>query len=248
MEQIMHRAAQYLATAAISFLEKKEDDSHTNLGWIDSLPGLVTHPLTAEGDMLALNYETFSLEWRKGDSSIHTLWLEGKTHDEVIEWIAEISKQQVLQKAYEYALHYDLPYPVITDDYTYSMGNPERLKGLVQNRTRVNHALVRTLAANGLTSDVRIWPHHFDSGGFAMANETLGIGLGMAVPDSMIDDFYLYVSGYHGHDFVDTTSFEPLSTGTVYSEGWKGIALPVQGLSEEDMLSFFNEAISRYTN
>lgn len=29
----MHLASQYLAAAAISFVPKKDDDSHTNLGW-----------------------------------------------------------------------------------------------------------------------------------------------------------------------------------------------------------------------
>ncbi len=248
MEQIMHRAAQYLATAAISFLDKKEDDSHTNLGWNDAILGMETHPLNESGDTLALNYNSFSLQWRQGEAILHSFALEGKTHREVIDWISEVSQQQGMKKPYHYVLHYELPYPTIMDDYTYSIENPERLEELIQNRTRVNHALINTLVANGLSSDVRIWPHHFDSGGFVMANDVLGIGLGMAVPDTMIPDFYLYVSGYHGHDFVETASFKPLKVGRVYSDGWKGIALPVQGLSEDSMLSFFNEAISCYLN
>ncbi len=242
----MHRAAQYLATAAISFLEKKDDDSHTNLGWNTEIPGLETHPLTHDGQMLALNYASFSLEWRQDGKARHTFPLEGSTHAEAINWVSKTSKEQGLVKEYSYSLHYELPYEAITDGYRYTLEDREQLDRLVQIRSQVNNALFAALQQNGLQSDVRIWPHHFDSGGFAMANDILGIGLGMAVPDTMINDFYLYVSGYHGHNFVDTAAFGPLQNGTVYSEGWKGIALAVHDLDETQMVSFFNEAISRY--
>ena len=33
MKEQIHLAAQYLAAAGISFLEKRDDDSHTNLGF-----------------------------------------------------------------------------------------------------------------------------------------------------------------------------------------------------------------------
>lgn len=59
---MMHLAAQYLAAAGISFVEKKADYSHTNLGWSIDKQRLETHPLSEKGDVLALNYNTFSLE------------------------------------------------------------------------------------------------------------------------------------------------------------------------------------------
>jgi hypothetical protein len=93
---------------------------------------------------------------------------------------------------------------------------------------------------------VRVWPHHFDSGAFYMANENLGIGLGMAIPDSMINDFYLYVSAYHGHSFVELSKKIEISKGTYYNQGWKGFALPLHGITKEDANSFFSESINIY--
>ncbi|GAB5400406.1 MAG: hypothetical protein Aureis2KO_19910 [Aureisphaera sp.] len=247
MEQIMHRAAQYLATAAISFLEKKEDDSHTNLGWNEAISRMETRPLTGNGDQLSLNYKSFALEWIRNEEVLNKLSLQGKTHGDIVAWISDVSKNVGMDKAYSHSLHYDLPYEKLNDGFIYNLYHSEKINELIENRNKVHGALSEVLRMNNLTSEIRIWPHHFDSGAFAMVNDTLGIGLGMAMPDTMIDDFYLYVSGYHGHDFVDTSAFAPLKIGKVYSDGWKGIALPVKGLNRDDMTSFFNEAIARYT-
>ncbi|MEM6380925.1 MAG: hypothetical protein AAF705_22325, partial [Bacteroidota bacterium] len=59
MVKTFHIAAQYLTTVAISFLEKKDDDSHTNLGWKNG--GLHTHPLSSANCTLTLDYSSFSL-------------------------------------------------------------------------------------------------------------------------------------------------------------------------------------------
>ena len=47
-----HWAAQYLATAAKSFIPAKEDDSHTNLGYDHENALLYTHPMSEEEQVL----------------------------------------------------------------------------------------------------------------------------------------------------------------------------------------------------
>ena len=79
-----------------------------------------------------------------------------------------------------------------------------------------------------------------------MADEEKGIGLGMAIPDAMINDFYFYVSGYIGHDAIELPSETTLEKGSYHSEGWKGFALPVSGVTEEEVVSFFTNAINQY--
>ena len=80
----MHLAAQYLAAAGISFVEKKADDSHTNLGWSIDKQRLETHSLSTDGDVLALNYNTFSLEWDSLENNA-SFALDGKTHQQVLD-------------------------------------------------------------------------------------------------------------------------------------------------------------------
>ena len=98
MEEVMHRAAQYLAAAGISFLKKRDDDSHTNLGWRSDLTSLLTYKLNKKGDKLALNYNSFSLEWVNGETVSENLLLEGTTHSEVISWISETAVKNGITK------------------------------------------------------------------------------------------------------------------------------------------------------
>ncbi|MEO1030235.1 MAG: hypothetical protein AAFX55_02465 [Bacteroidota bacterium] len=244
MITIMHMAAQYLATAAISFIEKKEDDSHTNLGWTDH--SLETHPFP-NGDSLRLNYENFSLEWQHQNGNKEHLLLNHKTHKEIVEWISEMSQGNGINKPYSYNLHYELPYPKISDLTTFNLTSQDRLNDLINHRDLAHQVITHVLKTGGYESSVRIWPHHFDTGAFFTTHDNLGNGLGMAIPDSLIDDFYLYVSGYKGHDIVELPSDTNLEKGTYYSNGWKGFALPVTGITEDEATRFFTNAINQYT-
>ena len=54
MEKMLYLAAQYLAAAGISFLEKKEDDSHTNLAFNSNNAQLSSRVLSSKGDVYLL--------------------------------------------------------------------------------------------------------------------------------------------------------------------------------------------------
>ena len=111
MKKQMHLAAQYLAAAGISFLDKREDDSHTNLGF-DTDCGIVsTHPLSKNNDSLSLDYKKFTLVWNSSNEST-SFRLDGATHQQIVEWISEVS-QKFLGKQYDYKFHYDLPLSLI---------------------------------------------------------------------------------------------------------------------------------------
>ena len=61
----MYLAAQYLAAAGISFVEKKDDDSHTNLSY-DAFGDRIYGRWIAgpQGNIiLGLNLRTFQFEW-----------------------------------------------------------------------------------------------------------------------------------------------------------------------------------------
>ncbi|MEP2240101.1 MAG: hypothetical protein ABJI22_17170 [Maribacter sp.] len=244
MDKMMHLAAQYLAAAGISFLEKKADDSHTNLGWSSDKQRLETHPLSTDGDVLALNYNTFSLEWNSTKNNA-SFALDGKTHQQVLEWLTN-SANAFLGKTYSYSFHYDLPYS-IDDSFTFKLDKAQ-LKELADLRTLTQSGLEKTLAVNGLASDIRIWPHHFDSGAYIVISEDLSIGLGLAVPDTMINEHYFYISGYKGHNGLDTSKFSSLSLGEWKNEGFKGAVLPATKITEEHAIQFFTEAINTYKN
>jgi hypothetical protein len=242
MEKMMHLAAQYLAAAGISFVEKKADDSHTNLGLSIDKKQLETHPLSANGDVLALNYTTFSLEWisPKNNASFP---LDGKTHQQILEWVIS-SADTFLGKKYTYDFHYELPYS-INDSFTFKL-NASKLKELADLRTLTQSSLEKTLKETGLESSIRVWPHHFDSGAYAGLTDDVAVGFGLAVPDTMINDHYFYISGYKVHSGLDTSKFDSLSLGEWKNDGFKGAVLPATKIKEEQVIQFFIEAINTY--
>ncbi len=239
----MHLAAQYLATAAICFIQKKEDDSHTNFGWANHT--LETHEFP-NGDKLGLNYENFSLEWVHHNGNKEHLLLNQTTHKEITDWISETSAKIGIEKPYEYKLHYKLPYDEIIDATSFNLKNQEDLNVLIKQRDLAQQVFDSLLKSNAFDSPIRIWPHHFDTGAYVTINSKLSIGLGMAIPDELINDFYFYVSGYNGHDSIKIESAKDLKHGTYYDNGWKGFALPVNGIDKDTAIRFCQEAINKY--
>lgn len=243
MTQQLHLAAQYLATAAKSFLEAKADDSHTNLGFSVEEKSIQTWPLDYMGTKLCLNYEQFSLEWKSHESN--SFLLDGKTHEEVVNWLSQTSKILGFEKPYQFDLHYDMPYSMNPTD-KFKKSDVQELIGL---RTLAQNALKSFLEKEQLTSDIRIWPHHFDSGAFSkLDNSEKSVGMGLSIPDSMINEHYFYISGYLGHDSLDTSTFKSLSHGKWLNEGFKGAVLPASETNEEIVVQFFREALKNYKN
>ncbi|WP_276166325.1 hypothetical protein [Zobellia alginiliquefaciens] len=242
MRKQMHLAAQYLAAAGISFLPKKDDDSHTNLGWSNEKQQMETHRLSPNGDVLALDYGTFSLIWNSNSGSA-ALPLNNRSHAEVLKWIQETSAA-FLSKSYTYAFHYDLPYTIDTS-FTYHLDESE-LKELASLRTLAQSSLEKVLKETGLESDVRIWPHHFDSGAYASLNDDIAVGLGLAIPDAMVNEHYFYVSGYEKGKGIDTSNFKNLSLGEWKNEGFEGAVLIADHRNKKEVVKFFIEAINGY--
>ncbi len=239
----MHLAAQYLAAAGISFVEKKDDDSHTNLGFSVGTGRMETHPLSSNGDVLSLDYKNFTLNW--GSQNNNTSFrLDGATHEKTLEWLKEVS-ETFLKKTYSYEFHYDLPYE-IDDDFMFKLLDSGKLNELVHLRILTQLTLEKVLKDNDLTSDIRVWPHHFDSGAYASLDKDIAIGFGLAVPDTMCAEHYFYISGYKGHDALNTDGLSALSTGEWKNDGFKGAILPAAEVKELEALLFFNEAIENY--
>lgn len=236
-------ASQYLAAAGISFLPKEADDSHTNLGFNAEGGYLETHPLSSNDDKLILNYKSFSLEWKSKEQS-KVFKLDGATHKEVVTWISETSKA-ALHKEYVYDFHYELAY-AIEDTSTFKLEDTAALEELEALRVLAQHVLEQINAEYSLNTSIRVWPHHFDSGIYSeIPNSDLTVGLGLAIPDSLCKDHYLYITGYKNGNAMETKGLEALTQGTWVSEGFKGGILTTKDLSEASGLAFFNEAIER---
>ncbi len=245
MQKMMHLAAQYLAAAGISFVEKQEDDSHTNFGFTPAMGLMTTHPLSDSGDVLSLDYKRFALIWSspKGNSSFN---LDGATHKQVLAWVQETS-QNALKRRYVYDLHYELPYE-FDDHFVFELLDKNALQALLGQRILIQNVLEKVLKDNYLKSPIRVWPHHFDTGAYASLNNDsdIYVGFGLAIPDTLCNEHYLYISGYNDRGAIDTANFASLDKGEWKNEGFKGAILPVAGLTEPEAVQFFQQAITIY--
>lgn len=239
----MHLAAQYLTAAGISFLDKKEDDSHTNLGLSVETGRLETHPLSENGAILSLDYKDFSLSWNAKNGST-SFPLNGATHAEVLWWLRETSRT-FLNAAYSYKFHYALPFE-ITPNFKFELVSAEKLIELLQLRILAQSTLEEILAVCKLESPIRVWPHHFDTGAYARLDNTIDIGFGLAIPDRICEAHYFYISGYKGHTTLSTTDFTQLSYGEWKNDNFKGAILPAEHIERSKAVSFFKEAINNY--
>lgn len=245
MQAQLHLAAQYLATAGVSFLDKKDDDSHTNLGFSLGEKSLQTWSLDSVGTKLCLDYPNFELKWIRGEKT-DSLSLDKKGHKEVVDWIKKVSQSLHPDKSYEYQLHYELPYAMSPNDRFELLDSDEVIR-LVQLRSLAQNVLSRVLEEENLNSDIRIWPHHFDTGAFSkLENSDVSVGLGLSIPDSLVNDHYFYISGYKGHESTGTSGFVPLCVGDWLTEDFKGAILPASGTDETIAVQFFREALKSY--
>lgn len=242
---MMYLAAQYLAGAGISFLEKRKDDSHTNMEFRVEDATLHSRQLNKLGSTLSLNYNSFSLQWNTTNSET-SIPLNGNTHSGILSWLKKSSEDAGFKKAYKYEFHYEPTYG-ITDDFKFALLDAGKLSQLMHLRILAELALEDFLQHNGLNSEIRVWPHHFDTGAFAIFQEKpdMAVGLGLAVPDTLVDDHYFYIRGYKDGNSIDPAGFSPLHQGYWQKKDFKGAILPAMNIDKAGALTFFQDAFEQ---
>lgn len=246
MDKQMHLAAQYLAAAGISFTEPKDDDSHTNLGFDVERKSMETRVLSTQVDVLALNYRKFLLEWHSFEETI-SFSLHGKTHKEILQWLQAVSKKR-LGKEYTYAFHYDVPYS-IDEKFTFQLTDVHKLEYLCNLRMLAQHTFEAITEEYNLDTEIRVWPHHFDTGGYAELNNSgIAIGFGLATPDTVCNEHYFYIAGYKNGTTIDPKDFKALSQGNWINKGVTGAISPARKLVASEAFQFFEETINSYKN
>ena len=241
----IHIASQYLAAAAISFLEKKPDDSHTNLGWDPINNRLMTHSIG--NNQIGINLATANLEWfinGKLDASID---LQESTHREILNWFIEAVNRNGIEKDYIYDFHYDLPYDALDEENIFSFDKKEMMRYAV-NLTKAQRSFNAFLIENKLTSAIRVWPHHFDLGFYTSLDDTgdLFMSGGLAMADTMVDELYFYAAGWIKGVAINSRTYTGLEKGE-WRNDWDGAILRLGQADEMDVIQFLNQTKYRFT-
>lgn len=241
----IHLVSQYLAAAGISFVAPQEDDSHTNLLFNEATKSLETREFSKEKDLLSFHFESFSLIWRFAAGQ-EVFPLEAMKHQDVLKWLNAIAHKR-LAKEYTYQFHYDLPYHLDLQD-VFSLDDVHTVTELYTLRVLAQHAFENLKELHHLDTEIRVWPHHFDTGGYAKLPEyeNVYIGFGLAIPDTVCEDHYFYISGYKDGEIMHTNQFDALSKGQWAEPAFTGAILSANKVNSSQIMQFYKEAISRY--
>ena len=230
-DQQIHQLSQTLAKFGRSFSQQQKDDSHTNLGfdYVGSQVWSRWATIQSHNMALALNLEI--QEFLVKDSNYQTIVsfdLIGKTQSDTEQTIAAYLNQHFAIEANDFLkpLHFEIPvYPIKND--TIKKWNVESVSQWLDYRNQANQAC--SYLANHLNkeAEIRIWPHHFDTGIYIEPNNKVGIGFGLAMADSMINEPYYYFSAYGlNGNTVNYSKTPMLSVGEwITGEHWNGAVL-----------------------
>jgi hypothetical protein len=251
----LHWLSQVLTKANRAYVPEQKDDSHTNLyfdalekrilgRWIDVPKGKI---------ILALNLQSFSFEWL--DLKHNTLHEVSALNNSMKHLEQNVSQYpgslNMRTETFSLPLHFEI------SDYKIEKLNEDDisedgLKSWIYFRHLANMACQDMLGYLQLESEIRIWPHHFDTGIYTQVTEYFGLGFGLAMEDTMVGQAYFYLSGYNAESPISYLNLKQLNAGKwEIGERWNGAVLPINAIpdaSSEEALKLIQNFIKETTS
>lgn len=233
-DQYIHWLCQVITKANRSFVTANTDDSHTNLyfDWLGNRIAGRWIETEKSKILLTLNLSNLQFEWLNSTyQTVASFTTIGKKLDEVENEIAgQLGEMGLNSDGFTDKLHYKIPDYPFTNEAIKPVSEKD-MRGWIYFRNLANKVCLALLGHLQLEGEIRIWPHHFDTGIYVVTNEGTGIGFGLAMSDSMVGDPYFYMSGYPASGLLEFNDLPALSKGKwEIGEGWKGAVLPLSEL------------------
>lgn len=256
--EIVHRAIQIIVKASKSWLPEKADDSHTNLNWNIKSKSFESREFQFKV-RLFLNLSSFELEIHQNEKIKKAVKLSGQKHQNI-----EGELNQSLQllgfdkEIWNPKLHYDLPYSSL-EEFSYPIFNSGYFQEFVEIRNFGQDLFLQFESKQNLNLELRTWPHHFDLGGQIIHNQdgngetSCSLGLGLAMQDSLIPEYYLYLSHWAKGDENKSQNPPQIKIGE-WNKDMSMYILRISDLNEsansnEEMANqFLSEAIDNSKN
>ena len=243
IDQRIHLLSQIISKVNRTFVPKKKDDSHTNLFFDPISHRIYGRWIDIENNniILALNIKDFVFEWLNNKRQIiQSLGIQGQTMSDIEHTIARSLPGVGLKNdGFRDKLHYEMPvYPFRSEPFeTFDISSRENWE---YYRSVANVACNELLGHLQIDGEIRIWPHHFDTGIYIEPNSSLGLGFGLAMEDGLMDSPYFYFSGYrlNGGEF-DYTKVPELHFGKwKISDNWNGAILALSDLKKDKQIVY----------
>lgn len=234
-EITIHRVCQLLALTGVNLVPKKDDDSHTNLAWDDKNSLVAGRYFQLNNQTMRLVFAIKPQELRfetKEGQLVSSIDLSYSDHETLVMWWRMQLQELGASKDLIDEVHYDLPE---TEAYTTVEISSELAEydDLWMTIRRQANQVFNTLNTNtNQQSEIRIWPHHFDTGVYySITGDTQAIGAGMAIADTLMAEPYYYIYAWSKDTELDYSAAPDLGKGKWLTGTWKGAVLPISSIS-----------------
>lgn len=230
-DKYLHWLTQIIAKANRTFVPSKPDDSHSNLyfdaidfrivgRWIETPKGRI---------ILSYNMIAQGFEWQSDQKiTIQSVETIGKSIAAIEDELQQGLRSMGIEKPdFSEKMHYEIPAYDFEKELVKEL-EPEDLKEWATIRRMANMVCNELLDYLHVGSEIRIWPHHFDTGFYTLINSNMSIGFGWAMQDEMAGSPYFYMAGYPTKGELDYSELKELVAGRwEIGENWKGAMLPI---------------------
>ncbi len=239
-----HHAAQFIAMVGHHLIPQQADDSNTNMEYIPDKDLLIGNSLPNSMRVALQLAELKLLVLDKENKPKKVIQLDEKTKNEVfIELAQNLADVGIDVTKLKNELHYEIPSHPLDDGAPFSIKDKN---SFVENaRYRHNAKIVLNEIAEAFQQDeaIRIWPHHFDTGAFYVISKNekgemaQTIGIGFAIPDSMINEPYYYLSFWSADATEGLDELPSLPSGQWLMPDWNGAVLKHSEILKADSAS-----------
>lgn len=227
-----HHAAQFIALAGHYLIPQKPDDSNTNMAYFAESDLLVGNILP-NGLSVALKLTDLRLRILNQQSNIQKeIILEGKTKREIFKELKQkLSDLGVDVAGFKNELHYKIPLHQLDNGAAFSVKKENNFIENAQFRQNAQFVIEKIVKDYDEAEPVKIWPHHFDTGSFIPVSHnkqgelSQSIGIGWAMPDSMVNEPYYYLSFWSKTPLEGINKLKALEIGDWKMPDWNGAVL-----------------------
>mgnify|MGYP000350429110 CR=1 FL=1 len=233
IDKKIHQLSQVIAKVNRSLVPEKEDDSHTNL-YFESIERRIYGRWFQQNDtkyILALDLYDFTFQLIADNKEIiKQFQIEGKNLAKIETEIADHFKTlNIRTDGLMKKLHFEIPAYAFIDSVWVKPDNIEMSKWLTY-RSLANEICMLVLGLAQAKSEIRIWPHHFDTGIYCKVKSKLGVGFGLAMEDEMVNDSYFYISAYPEDYKIEYDNLPKGNWAWKINENYKGAILTLKEL------------------
>jgi hypothetical protein len=225
-----HFAVQIIALAGHHLIPRQPDDSNTSMDYLSGRSMLVGQELS-DHTRVALHLTHFEIHLlNRDDTPISRIPLDGKTWRQVFEEVKNHLTRAGMGVLRD-EIHYEIPDHPVGNGVTFQIPDNRVLEETASYRHN-SDTLLKGFAAPELRAEaIRVWPHHFDTGTLIPLQRsssgavTKSLGLGWAIPDSLVPEPYYYLSFWSQTADESLEHLPSLELGEWMFPEWHGAVL-----------------------